>query len=138
MSGKSAGKLPAADWLPLFAKADVLTKSLSETHSMKAKTIKIGQFLSPNVNRTVPVQVRGRSGHATLRVKPGKAKSKLYFFEVIWDSPETTEKKPKKAIAVKGPTVAKAPPSKAASTKPQTSTKTVAKGSKPGNDEVWV
>ncbi|MBA4192401.1 MAG: hypothetical protein C0467_30910 [Planctomycetaceae bacterium] len=134
---KTIDKLPAADWLPFFVKADILAKALTGAHSMKAKTIKIGQFLSPNVNRTVPIQVRGRSGHATLRVKLGKAKSKLYFFEVTWDSPETTEKKPKKASAVKGPTVAKAPPSKAASTKPQTSTKPAAKGLKPGNDEVW-
>lgn len=141
MTTKLVDKLPAADWLPFFAKADILTQALTETHSAKAKTIKIGQFLSPNVNRPVPIQVNGRSGHATLRVKKGTAKSKRYFFEITWDAPETSATKKantnKTAKPNKGPVQSQPAPSKAASTKVPSTKKPVPKSAKPGNNETW-
>ena len=141
MPTKSTDKLPATDWLPFFARADILTQALAETHSAKAKTIKIGQFLSPNVNRPVPIQVDGRSGLATLRVESKKhAKSKRYFFEITWDEPETSKKKAKTNKTTKPnkvPVKTQPAPSKAASTKVPSSKKPVPKVSKPGNDEKW-
>lgn len=141
MPTKATDKLPASDWLPFFTRADILTQALTETHTTKAKTIKIGQFLSPNVDRPVPIQVGGRSGHATLRVKKGKAKSKLYFFEITWDAPEISEKKKgktnKKAKSNQGPIKSQPTPPKAASTKVPSTKKPVPKGSKLGNDEKW-
>ncbi len=141
MSIKVSDKLPAADWLPFFVEADVLTQALTETHSAKAKTIKIGQFLSPNVGRTVPIQVNGRSGHATLRVESQKhAKSKRYYFEITWDAPEPSGKKlnaNKKAKAGKKPTEPQPTSSKAALPKVPSTKKSVSGGSKPGNHEEW-
>jgi hypothetical protein len=72
--------------MALFVKANVLSKAMADTGSAKGKAVKIGQFLTPNVNRTVPIQVKGRSGRATLRAQAGtRGKEKLYYFEVSWD-----------------------------------------------------
>ena len=149
MDTKPNKKLPAADWLPFFIKADVLTKALAETHSAKGKTIKIGQFLTPNVNQTVPVQVKGRSGKATLRVEmKGHGKEKRYFFEVEWDSVVTPPavkqqvKGTKLSISKSKPGAPKGttpkPTPKAAAPKPTpTPTKPKSSVAKKGNNEVW-
>lgn len=128
---ETADKLPAADWLPFFIKAGVLAKALNDTGSARGKTIKIGQFLTPNVNRTVPIQIKGRGGRATLRVRVGThAKEKLYFFEIVWDAPipETGDAPgPKKATGIKKQEPPEKPPSETHTGKTE----------KSGNDEEW-
>lgn len=101
--------------------------------------------------RTVPIQVEGRTGHATQRLQaPGHAKRKLYYFVVDWDSPETQEKQKinkviekqsnvsptqktsrEKKSRTKGTSV-KGPTSIASTPKPN-----LREESKPGNDEAW-
>lgn len=79
-------KKTAKDWEPYFRKANVRVEDLDASKSSRSKTIKIGQFLSPNVGREVPIQVGDRSGKAVLRVEEGHAKEKRYFFEIMWDA----------------------------------------------------
>src|SRR5205085_9959781 len=50
------------------------------------KSTRIGQFLAPFVGRYVAIQVKGRTGRATLRVEEGRSREKKYFFEIVWDS----------------------------------------------------
>jgi hypothetical protein len=84
------GKMPlrtlvATGWEPHLRKAEVLVEELSGCKSERARAIRIGQFLSPKVDREVAIQVRGRTGRATLRLEKRRANEKAYFFEVLWD-----------------------------------------------------
>ncbi len=82
--------LPPAMWLPFFGHAKLLTKELAETSSARAKAIKVGLFLSPNVGRVVPILANERSGRAVLRAMEGRSNSKLYGFEIVWDEAAET------------------------------------------------
>jgi hypothetical protein len=82
-------KLLAAGWESFFRKAGVRVEDLNASKSNRTRAIKIGQFLSPHVNREVPVQVKGRTGKAVLRAEEGRAKEKRYFFVVTWDDEPT-------------------------------------------------
>jgi len=136
----TAEKLPASAWFPFFEKADLLTKALNETQSMKGRTIKIGRFFGPNLNRPVPIQVGGRSGFATLRVEnDNHARSKRYFFEIAWEV--AVSKETAKAQQCGGPNTepnttqtpsGNLPLSEASSTKKSTPI-----GATLGNDEAW-
>ena len=88
MSEPKKDKLPATDWLPYFKEAGIRVDELDQCKSEHSKAIKLGQFLSPKVGREVPVQVGGRTGRAVLRVEQDRAKTKLYYLEVRWDSPD--------------------------------------------------
>lgn len=90
---KIRGVAPA-EWEKLFQDANVRVEELTASKSARAKAVKIGQFLSPLVGRGVPIQVKGRTGQAVLRVQEGRAKEKRYFFEVVWEAPATEEPAP--------------------------------------------
>ena len=77
--------LPPREWEPFFRKAGVRVEELDGAKSSKARSIKIGLFLSPLVDREVPIQVEGRSGKAVLRVADRRSKEKRYYFDVTWD-----------------------------------------------------
>ncbi|VTU00921.1 unnamed protein product [Gemmataceae bacterium] len=96
-------KLTAEGWLRFFLRSNLLNKELTEAKSAKAKSILIGKFLGRNVDRTVPIQVGGRSGLATLRVEPRRSNQKRYFFEVRWDA------EPEGAAAVGGTAASETP-----------------------------
>jgi hypothetical protein len=143
-------KLSPKDWEPYFRKAKVRVKDLDDCMSNKAKTIKIGHFLSPNVNREVPVEVQGRAGKAVLRVEEGRAKGKRYFFEVTWDdgavaAPASSVKHPaaknvqkttEKKSAVKAKKAKGTEPAPNLKTKPRGKGK-LARGQAGGNVEDW-
>jgi hypothetical protein len=82
---------PAKDWEKIFLAADVRVEELNACKSAHAKAIWIGKYLSPLVGKEVAIAVKGRTGRAVLRVEPGRAKEKLYYFEIAWDEPATTE-----------------------------------------------
>src|SRR5437763_3254763 len=79
--------LPPKDWEKFFREANVRAEALAECKSERSKSVKMGQFLSPHVGREVPIQVKGLTGRAVLRVEKGRSKEKRYFFEVHWDAP---------------------------------------------------
>src|SRR5207248_1459824 len=49
------------------------------------RATRIGQFFGPLLGREVPIQSRGRTGKAVLRVTEGRSKERRYYFEVFWD-----------------------------------------------------
>jgi hypothetical protein len=77
------------DWEPVFAKAGVLVEELAATKSSRGRATKIGQFFGPLLGREVPIQVKGRTGKAVLRVDEGRAKERRYVFEISWDGVAT-------------------------------------------------
>lgn len=85
MATNNSRKLAPKKWEPFFRRADVRVEDLDASKSNKGKIIRMGRFLSPNVNREVPIDVNGRTGKAVLRVEEGRSKEKRYFFEVTWD-----------------------------------------------------
>ena len=87
---------PAREFEEIFRKAGVLTDALDNAKSAAAKATRMGLFLAPNVGREVPISVNGRIGTATLRMTEGRAKQKLYHFEVRWDEPDARAVPPAK------------------------------------------
>jgi hypothetical protein len=85
MTDIRARKLMAKDWEMYFRKAAVRVEELDVAKGNRARAIRIGNFLSPNVGREVPIEAKGRTGRAVLRLEEGRSKQKLYFFEVTWD-----------------------------------------------------
>jgi len=80
--------LPASELEPVFRKAGVLTAGLDSAKSANAKATRIGRFLSPLVGREARINVNGRPGTAKLCMRQGRAKQKLYYFEIRMDDPE--------------------------------------------------
>jgi hypothetical protein len=78
-SGK--GK-PAGYWAEVAGEAGVLREKLAECSSTKARATLVGTFLGGKVDRTVPVEVGDAPRQATLRKREGRARGKLYYFEV--------------------------------------------------------
>ncbi len=74
--------LPAGEFENVFRDAGVLTDALNNAKSAKSKSTQMGRFLATNVDREVPINVNGRSGKAKLCMTQGRAKQKLYHFEV--------------------------------------------------------
>ncbi len=80
------------DWEQVFQRAGVLVEELGASMSSRARATRIGRFFGPLVGREVPIQVRGRTGTAVLRVVEGRAKERRYLFEIHLDGmtgPET-------------------------------------------------
>lgn len=125
--GKKDRKLTAAEWLPIFVDAGIRADELGESKSKQAKSIKIGQFLSPNVGRTVAVEVGGRVGKAVLRVEQDRSKMKRYYFEFSWDATPQEEETGKKKAKKTGKAGGKQKDTPSGKKKPETSTKTPSK-----------
>ena len=86
----------ASKWESLFKKAGIETERLDAAKSEKARTTILGNFLAQNVGREVPIEHKGITGKATLRMEVGRGKQKQYWFEVRWDgadgaSPDMTK-----------------------------------------------
>ena len=58
--------LPAGKWESLFKKVGIEKEKLETTKSEAARRTIIGNFLSQNVGREVPIEINGRTGKATL------------------------------------------------------------------------
>jgi hypothetical protein len=153
-------KMLPQDWEQFFRTANIRVEELDNRKSSRSRSIMIGQFLSPNVNREVPIAVNGRTGRAVLRVEEGRSKGKRYFIEVFWDDPSDTPE-----VASSNPAEAKGAQKPSAgehagpSTKPARSQNQQSKGNRAsiddacgsnvqpqgrrsaasakGNDEVW-
>jgi hypothetical protein len=138
-SALNAG-LPATGWLPIFTAANILTD--------KGKSVKMGKFLTRNVDRRVPIQVNGRTGNATLKPDPCRANEKRYYFEVTWDTPEehesqATHESPVQptgrpvALALPATTMAPASPSSVRTTVITSPNPSPTPVGNVGNDEEW-
>ena len=90
MGTKQIG-VPAGNWEALFKKAGVETDRLDAAKSEKARTTILGNFLAQNVGREVPIEVKGRTGKATLRMNVGRGRQKHYHFEIRWDDAEDSQ-----------------------------------------------
>ncbi len=75
----------AKDWEQIFIKAGVLAEELAAAKGCRAKATKIGRFFGPMPGREVPIQIKGRTGKAVLRVEEARAKERRYYFEVTLD-----------------------------------------------------
>jgi hypothetical protein len=93
-ASSNAVGLPAGEFEKIFVEAKVLTDALSVAKSAKSKATKIGNFLALHVGREVAIHVHGRTGKAKLCVTQGRAKQKLYHFEVRWDDAEASAAAP--------------------------------------------
>ncbi len=84
-NAQSAHGLSASELEPVFQRANVLQDDLDAARSVKAKSTRIGAFLSPYVDRVVDIEHDGRCGTATLRCDAGRSRKKFYWFEIKWD-----------------------------------------------------
>jgi hypothetical protein len=86
--------LPAGQLEQVFRKANVLVAELDNAASQRSKATLLGNFLKKNLDREVPIEVRGCLGKGTLRMNAERSKQKLYYFEVRWDGPHPQKDPP--------------------------------------------
>lgn len=86
---------PANAWETVFRSADVLTDELANAKSQRGKATRIGSFLGQHQGRDVPIEQDGNSGTAQLRIISGRARQKLYFFEIRGDAACGTQAVPR-------------------------------------------
>ncbi|MHB1426942.1 MAG: hypothetical protein ACYC3I_27625 [Gemmataceae bacterium] len=79
-SGTDRGK-PPRDWTPLFLEREIGREKLMD-RSPKGRDTWVGQFLSAKVESTVDITTPQGIGTATLCMREGRSRQKLYFFEV--------------------------------------------------------
>ena len=84
--------LPPGQWEGHFRTAGVLVEELDGARSAQARATILGNFLSQNQGREVPIQVGDRSGRARLCVAGGDGKPRRYYFAIAWD--DTRESDP--------------------------------------------
>ncbi len=77
--------MPANAWEVIFQRAGVLRNEFQAGTNSRARSTRIGQFMTPLVGRTVTITNSERTGRATLRVTNARSRAKTYFFEVVWD-----------------------------------------------------
>lgn len=77
--------LATGEWERYFQHAKVATDKLNNDKSTKSKATTMGTFLARNVDREIPIEVRGRIGKATLRKVEGRSRKVRYHFEIVWD-----------------------------------------------------
>jgi hypothetical protein len=134
-NGQALG-LRAAEWLTIFRSAKVESERLEAAKSARSRDTIIGNFLARMIGRKVPIEVSGQTAQATLKSLTGRAKAKLYFFDVALDDPEEgAEAK----VAPEGEKTKAEHPRKTAE-KPSANPidRSPAKGMPPqGNDEEW-
>jgi hypothetical protein len=76
--------LKPGEWASYAQEAGLLD---ADDRNARSKAVKIGKFLTPNVGRSVRVDVGGRTGTAVLRSSGERANAKHYHFDVCWDAP---------------------------------------------------
>ena len=85
LSFMSTPEMPARDWIRHFDQLQFFEEQ-NGAISDRAKSVKIGSYLSSRVGREVPFEVSGLGGRATLRIRPGRSRSSLYCFDIRWDT----------------------------------------------------
>jgi hypothetical protein len=95
--------LPPAKWQDHFRTARVLVEELDGARSAQARATILGNFLSQNQDREVPIQVGDRSGRARLCVAGGDGKPRRYYFAIAWDGTSNTD--PSDTASAKRPAV---------------------------------
>jgi hypothetical protein len=83
--------LPPAKWQDHFRTSRVLVEELDGARSAQARATILGNFLSQNQGREVPIQVGDRSGRARLCVAGGDGKPRRYYFAIAWDGTSNTD-----------------------------------------------
>ena len=83
--------LPPAKWQDHFRTARVLVEELDGARSAQARATILGNFLSQNQGREVPIKAGDRSGRARLCVAGGDGKPRRYFFAIVWDKSSNTD-----------------------------------------------
>jgi hypothetical protein len=90
-------------WEQYFRRAGIQVEALDAARSGQARATILGNFLSQNQGRDVPIQVGGRSGTARLRVEEGGKRQRRYHFQVAWDeAPPPDSAPPEKAPLTDG------------------------------------
>jgi hypothetical protein len=84
MSQAKPEGLRARELERFFLAANVRAEELKNCKGNQSKAVKIGMFLTPLVGREVPIEVKGRTGTAVLRVANGRSNEKRYLVEVKW------------------------------------------------------
>lgn len=78
--------LAPSDLVRLFNDAGILVEELAASASDRAKATKIGRLLSRYLDHSVPIEHQGDEGTATLRRRPGRGRSHLYYFTIAFVS----------------------------------------------------
>ena len=72
---------PAGEWESVFRAAGVLDQELVSTANSRAKSTRIGAYLSQHVGREVRVENGDLAMIARLRAAHGRGRQKRYYFE---------------------------------------------------------
>jgi hypothetical protein len=83
--------LAPGKWEDQFRTARVLVEELDGARSAQARATILGNFLSQNQGREVPIQLGDRSGRARLCLTAGDGKPRRYYFAVVWDKSSNTD-----------------------------------------------
>ena len=77
--------LSPSKWEDMFRRAKVQVEALDAAKSERARATLLGSFLSQNIGREVPIEVKGRTGKARLLAVDAGKKQRRYWFEITWD-----------------------------------------------------
>ena len=83
--------LPPGQWEGHFRTAGVLVEELDGVRSAQGRATILGNFLSQNQGREVPIKAGNRSGRARLCVAGGDGKPRRYYFAIAWDGTSNTD-----------------------------------------------
>jgi hypothetical protein len=77
--------LPPSKWEDIFRRAKVQVEALDAARSERARATLLGNFLSQNIDREVPIEIKDRTGKARLLAVDAGKNQRRYWFEITWD-----------------------------------------------------
>jgi len=83
--------LSPSKWEDMFRRAKVQVEALDAARSERARATLLGSFLSQNIGREVPIEVKGRTGKARLLAVDAGKKQRRYWFEITWDEEQPAD-----------------------------------------------
>jgi hypothetical protein len=83
--------LSPSKWEDMFRRAKVQVEALDAARSERARATLLGNFLSQNLGREVPIEVKGRTGKARLLAVNAGKKMRRYWFELTWDEEQPAD-----------------------------------------------